>query len=138
MKKIIILITLIAVSAVTFGSTYSDGTYRGNFIDRDSNYNGEVQVNVQFDLENDIVKKASMRMLNFKGQNYMKDPKLKKEKEKYVSALNHLVGKNLEETMPDLYTPENIPMAGATVRGGKIRSAVQDGLNRGVYRLPKN
>lgn len=137
MKKIIVLITLIVVSAVAFGSTYPDGTYRGNFIDRDSNYNGEVQVNVQFDLEDDIVKKATMRMLNFKGENYLKDPKLEKEKDKYVSALNHLVGKNLKDTMPDLYTPGNIPMAGATVRGGKIRSAIQDGLNRGVYRLSK-
>ena len=138
MKKLFILVTLIVVSAITFGATYSDGTYRGNFIDRDSNYNGEVQVNVQFELENDIVKKVSIRMLNFKGQNYMKDSKLKKVKDKYIAALNHLVGKKLENTMPDLYTPDKIPMAGATVRGGKIRSAIQDGLNRGVYKLPKN
>lgn len=60
---IIFLLTLIVVSAATFGSTYLDGIYRENFIDRDSNYNGEVPVNVQFDLENDIVKKEESSKL---------------------------------------------------------------------------
>ncbi len=115
---------------------YEDGVYRGVFIDGDS-----IQVNVQFRLIEGVVAEASFRHLRRDD-----DYNLNAEEEPYRSviqqyqeALNHLVGKNLEKHLSDLYTPEEIVetevdgYTAATLRSSKIISAVRDALNRGVY-----
>ncbi len=115
---------------------YEDGTYRGIFADRD-----EIQVNVQFTLKDGIVTDARFRHLRG-DENYnldAEDDPNKSVVEMYVESLEYLVGKNLEEHLPDLYNPGQIVeteidgYTAATIRSSKIISAIRDGLNRGVY-----
>ena len=115
---------------------YENGVYRGVFIDGDS-----VQVNVEFELKDGVVQEASFRHLR-RDDNYH----LNAEEEPYRSvirqykeALDHLVGKDLETHLKDLYEPETIVTTevdgytAATLRSNKIISAIRDALNRGVY-----
>ncbi len=114
----------------------ADGTYRGAFVDGDT-----IQVNVEFTLENGIVTQAYFRHLRA-DDNYRLDAEHAPYRlvvEQYQEALRHLVGKDLRTHLADLYHPDRIVATevdgytSATVRSNKIRSAIQDGLNRGVY-----
>ncbi len=117
---------------------YPDGTYRGVFIDRD-----QVQVNVEFRLENGIMTRASFRHL-YGGAKYrlgVREEPFRSVVQQYQEALDHLVGKHLTTHLADLYTPEDIittevdGFSAATMRSSKILSAIQDALNRGPYSL---
>lgn len=123
--------------AVVAQVSYEDGTYRGTFSD-----SGYMQVGVQFKLENNIVKEAKFRHLEYKGIDYRKeetDQTIVGLKGQFEEALNYLVDKDIRENLADLYEPGNIvkenvdAFTGATVRSSKIISAIRDGLNRGVY-----
>ncbi len=116
---------------------HEDGTYRGVFLDED-----QIQVGVEFTLNNGLVTHAGFRHLDRGDGNYH----LATEEEPYRSviaqyqeALDHLVGKPLSEHLPDLYEPGRIVQTevdgytGATIRANKVLSAIRDGLNRGVY-----
>ncbi|MCW3489053.1 FMN-binding protein [Dethiobacter alkaliphilus] len=113
---------------------YDDGTYRGVFIDRD-----EVQVNVQFALTGNTVDEISFRHLAYGGTDYRtsEDETIQAIYQQYVEAAEHLIGNDIRETLPDLYTPDFVEdvdgFSGATIRANKIISAVRDALNRGVY-----
>ena len=133
MKKTLAILMMTGLMSLTAqGAEYRDGTYRGNFIDR-----GETQANVQFELKDDIVVGAKYRALAYRGHNYLENKKLSKERAKYEAALKSTIGKNINDALEDLYYPENIEMAGATVRSNKIRSSFQDALNRGAYKIVK-
>ncbi len=133
MKNKFLMISMLGLlSLATFASEYRDGTYRGNFFDR-----GEAQVNVEFKVKDNEVTEAKYRLLAYRGKNYLKDEALEVEKAKYEAALQSTVGKNVDEGLENLYYPENIEMAGASVRSNKIRSAMKDALNRGAYKLSK-
>lgn len=120
--------------------TYKDGTYRGIFMD-----SGEQQVGIQFKLKNNIVTEASFRVLAYKGIDYKSesaDEKIKALNSQYIELLNYLIGKDISISLEDLYSPANIvssqtvgvdTLSGATIRNGKVISAIRDGLNRGVY-----
>ncbi len=146
MKTVSVLSFAALMLAVIYGCTqpqagdharaYENGTYRGVFIDGDS-----IQINVELRIEEDIVKAAAFRHLR-RDENYHLDTK----EEPYISvvqqyqeALDHLVGKNINANLSDLYNPENIVSThvdgytAATLRSNKIISAVRDALNRGVY-----
>lgn len=122
--------------------TYSDGVYRGVFID-----GAEMQVNVDFELKANQVVAAKYRYLFYKGIDYRKeatDVKIMEMNKQYTELLNYLVGKDIRTAVKDLYVPGNIVkttavdgVTGATLRSGKIISAINDALNRGVYSLPK-
>lgn len=127
MKKIIFTICLLS-TITAFGATHRDGTYRGTFVSGQ-----ETQVEVQFDLKNDVVSKQKFRTLQYKGQDYLKNKDLEAEKAKYEAALNSTEGKNLTEGLEGLYSPDKIEKAGASVRATKIRAAIQNGVNSGVY-----
>lgn len=132
-KKKLILLTLAGLMSITaYAGVHRDGTYRGNFIDR-----GENQVTVEFKLENDIVTSAKYRGLTYRGTDYLKDEKVASMKAEHEALLTHLIGKNVDESIDDLYYPEDIEMAGATMRANKVRSAFKDGLNRGAYKPSK-
>ena len=131
MKKLILGL-LIATSITAVASTYQNGTYRGNFIDGQEN-----QVTVEFKLKDDIVTSAKYRNLFYKGEDYLKTDTLSKLKEQYDALLKYAVGKNVDEAMKGLYTPEKIELAGATIRSGKVRSAFKDGLIHEPYSLEK-
>lgn len=115
---------------------HEDGTYRGIFADGD-----KIQINVEFTLRNGIVKNARFRHLR-RDENYNIDSALEPYKsviEQYKESLEYLVGKNLQESLIDLYRPERIVTTevdgytSATIRSSKIISAIRDALNRGVY-----
>jgi len=118
--------------------SYENGTYRGMFADR-----GDIQVAVEYVLKDNKVEKISFRQLFHNGNNYRTEKdndlviKLRKQHEELI---NYLAGKDIRTSLRDLYTPEDIikteidGLSGATVRSGKIISAINDGLNRGIYK----
>lgn len=122
--------------AVVAEVSHEDGTYRGTFSD-----GGAMQVGVQFKLENNIVKEATFRHLEYKGIDYRKeetDQTVIALKGQYEELLNYLVDKDIRKDLTDLYEPGNFvedidTFTGATVRSSKVISAIRDGLNRGVY-----
>ncbi|MCR8916355.1 cytochrome b5 domain-containing protein [Marinobacter panjinensis] len=115
--------------------TYLDGTYRGNFIDR-----GQIQVSLQFRLENGHIKAMSYRHLVYGDENYLT---MEEGAELYpVLRQYQQISEHLEEApltaIFQLYQPGNVVddidgYSGATLRGSKVLSAIRDGLNRGVY-----
>lgn len=117
--------------------SYENGTYRGAFLD-----SGYMQVNVQFKLEDNIIKSISFRHLEYSGVNYLTEKENKTVlglKDQYQQLANHLIGKDIRDSLVELYKPANIvtnkvdAFTGATLRSSKIVSAVRDGLNRGPY-----
>ena len=61
--------------------------------------------------------------------------------EQYNDLAAYLVGKDVS-ALQDLYFPANITkdadtFTAATLRSSKLISAINDGLNRGLYALPK-
>lgn len=116
--------------------SYENGTYRGAFLDSD-----EMQVNVQFKLEDNIIKSISFRHLQYKGINYLTSEaaSIKGIKDQNQKLIDYLVGKDITESLKDLYRPGEIvtekvdTFTGATLRASKIISAIRDGLNRGIY-----
>ena len=128
MKKIILFSFLIC-GLSSFASEYRNGTYRGTFVSGQ-----ETQVEVQFDIKNDSVAKPKFRTLFYHGNDYLKNKDLKDERAKYEAALDSTEGKNVNEALESLYNPEDIPRAGASVRATKIRAAMQNAINSGVYK----
>lgn len=128
MKKILIVVGILSgISA--FAADHRDGTYRGVFVSGQ-----ETQTEVQFKLKNDIVSNTRFRTLQYKGKDYLKDKNLENIKNEYLAALKATEGKNINDAKEMLYSPEKIEMAGATVRASKIRAAMQNALNSGVYK----
>ena len=120
---------------------YEDGTYRGSFIDR-----GHIQVNLQFTLEDNTVDEIEFRHLAYRDTDYMEedeeDETIAGLRAQYEEAMNYLIDKDIRESLDDLYEPDEVitenevvadTFTAATVRTAKIRSAVRDALNRGVY-----
>ncbi len=146
MKKIFTIPVLIFLSFLTIacnkppavedGRVHEDGVYRGGFIDKDS-----IQVNVEFKLKDGVVTGASFRHLRRDGDYHLttEEEPYRSVVQQYEEALSHLVGKEIETHLSDLYEPQNIVTTkvdgytAATLRSNKIISAVRDALNRGVY-----
>lgn len=114
---------------------FDDGTYRGIFEDRDAE-----QVGIQFTLEGDVITEASFRHMYYGGDDYLEaeeDTPIAAFRDQYEQALEHLVGQSVD-AIDDLYEPGDFVddmdgFSGATIRGNKMASAMNDGLNRGVY-----
>lgn len=115
--------------------TYPDGRYRGTFSD-----SGYQQVGVQFYVEDNHISNLTYRVLFYGGEDYRR---MDESHQYYPVLLQHqqiaeyLEGKSLE-TLYDLFQPgsfiEDVDgFTGATIRANKVLSAVQDGLNRGLY-----
>lgn len=126
MKKILMLLTVIG--AVAYGAEYRNGTYRGVFVSGQ-----ETQVEVDFNLKDDKVEKPKFRTLFYKEQDYLKNKDLTKYKDEYEALLTYMTNKNVNEGMEALYTPGDIENAGATIRASKVRAAIKNALNSGVY-----
>ncbi|SFH83973.1 hypothetical protein SAMN05192551_103227 [Tindallia magadiensis] len=116
-------------------SGFNNGTYRGTYGDR-----GDQQVSVQFTLTDGVISNLGYRHLYYGEADYRQ---MDEEHPMYPVKLQHeqiasyLEGKTLED-LEDLYEPENFvedvdTFSGATIRANKVYSAIQDGLNRGVY-----
>ena len=138
MKKFLLALMLLgAVSAVAATksapkSQYPDGTYRGVYISGQ-----ETQVEVQFDLKNDVITDAKYRTLFYKGHNWLKEDDFIAKNDGYMKLLERITNKKIQDVMPTMYNSEEIEKGGATVREMKVRSALQYGLNVGPFKLPK-
>lgn len=131
-----VVLTFIPLSASDQARpSYKDGTYRGIFID-----SGGAEVVVQFTLQDNVVTNARYRLLQYSGKDFLK-PETASEKAlagQYFEVLEYLKGKDIREHLSDLHTPGDFitdvdVYSGATVRANKVRSAMQDALNRGLY-----
>lgn len=148
MKYFKVTVLVVIIAAWVFGYTslsmsssgqakknYENGTYRGVFIDR-----GGAEVVVQFALKDHIVTDARYRLLRYGNKDFRKpqnapDMALSGQ---YLELLEYLKGKDIREHINDFYSPEKFVknvdgFSGATIRANKIRSALQDALNRGAY-----
>ena len=138
MKKFLLALMLVgAVSAVAATksapkSQYPDGTYRGVYISGQ-----ETQVEVQFNLKNDVITDAKYRTLFYKGHDWLKEDDFIAKNDGYMKLLERITNKKIQDVMPTMYNSEEIEAGGATVREMKVRSALQYGLNVGPFKLPK-
>ena len=138
MKKFLLALMLVgAVSAVAATKSvpkaqYPDGTYRGVYISGQ-----ETQVEVQFNLKNDVITDAKYRTLFYKGHDWLKEDDFIAKNDGYMKLLERITNKKIQDVMPTMYNSEEIEKGGATVREMKVRSALQYGLNLGPFRLPK-
>lgn len=121
------------------GVNYDSGTYRGDFT-----FGGQ-QVVIEFDLKDNKFEKLSYRLLSYKGVDYKaaKEGKDKHVLDQFNGLLNYLKGKDIRTSLTALYHPALIvsdlgsgvdAVTGATVRSGKVVSAIQNALSRGVYK----
>jgi len=111
---------------------YPDGTYRGVYISGQ-----ETQVEVQFNLKNDVITDAKYRTLFYKGHDWLKEDDFIAKNDGYMKLLERITNKKIQDVMPTMYNSEEIEKGGATVREMKVRSALQYGLNVGPFKLPK-
>ena len=138
MKKFLLALMLVgAVSAVAATksapkSQYPDGTYRGVYISGQ-----ETQVEVQFNLKNDVITDAKYRTLFYKVHDWLKEDDFIAKNDGYMKLLERITNKKIQDVMPTMYNSEEIEKGGATVREMKVRSALQYGLNLGPFKLPK-
>ncbi|WP_315336100.1 hypothetical protein [Fusobacterium pseudoperiodonticum] len=138
MKKFLLALMLVgAVSAVAATKSvpkaqYPDGTYRGVYISGQ-----ETQVEVQFNLKNDVITDAKYRTLFYKGHDWLKEDDFIAKNDGYMKLLERITNKKIQDVMPTMYNSEEIEKGGATVREMKVRSALQYGLNVGPFKLPK-
>ena len=116
-----------------------NGRYRGVYED-----SGEQQVSVQFDLRDGAFTNVSFRHLQYRGEvyrNLAEDHHLYPVLVQHQQLAEYLEGKALAD-VADLYNPGDFlddidSYSGATIRANKVLSAIQDGLNRGIY-SPRN
>ncbi len=114
---------------------YADGRYRGTYGD-----SGEMQVSIQFDIEDNHISNISFRHLSYSGNDYRGaeegDP-LYEIAQQHIQAVDYLEGKPLEAIFElhdtSGYVDDVDTFSGATIRGNKIFSSIMDGLNRGIY-----
>ena len=138
MKKFLLALMLVgAVSAVAATKSapkaqYPDGTYRGLYISKQ-----DTEVEVQFDLKDDVITKITYRALQYKGHDWLKEDEYVAKNDGYMKLLERITNKKIQDVMPTMYNSEEIEKGGATVREMKVRSALQYGLNLGPFRLPK-
>lgn len=117
--------------------TLADGTYRGYYND-----NGIEQISVQFEVADNKFTAIVFRGINYKDGSYLAEEATDLQKSiaaQYQEAADYLIGKDIT-AFYDLYTPEGIVsdadvVTGATLRTSKFISAINDGMNRGVYKL---
>ena len=137
MKKFLLALMLLgAVSAVAATKAskaqYPDGTYRGVYISSQ-----ETQVELQFDLKNDVITSVKYRTLFYKGHDWLKEDEYVAKNGGYMKLLERITNKKTQDVMPTMYNSEEIEKGGATVREMKVRAALQYGLNIGPFKLPK-
>ena len=137
MKKFLLALMLLgAVSAVAATKAskaqYPDGTYRGVYISSQ-----ETQVELQFDLKNDVITSVKYRTLFYKGHDWLKEDEYVAKNGGYMKLLERITNKKIQDVMPTMYNSEEIEKGGATVKEMKVRAALQYGLNIGPFKLPK-
>ena len=137
MKKFLLALMLLgAVSAVAATKAskaqYPDGMYRGVYVSGQ-----ETQVEVQYELKDDVITSVKYRTLFYKGHDWLKEDEYVAKNGGYMKLLERITNKKIQDVMPTMYNSEEIEKGGATVREMKVRAALQYGLNIGPFKLPK-
>ncbi|WP_338952003.1 hypothetical protein [Fusobacterium nucleatum] len=131
MKKFLFALMLLgAISA--FAGQYPDGMYRGVYVSGQ-----ETQVEVQYELKNDVITSIKYRTLFYKGHDWLKENEYVAKNGGYMKLLERITNKKIQDVLPTMYNSEEIEAGGATVRESKVRSALQYGLNVGPLKLAK-
>ncbi|TVR31906.1 MAG: FMN-binding protein [Spirochaetaceae bacterium] len=150
---VVVLLIGLAVPVIVVGQSAQwpawdmrDGDYRGHFDDREHN------VSVQIRLENQEIVAVSLRWAYYRGVDYRAadDDPVAGIYQQHVEALEYLIGaRGVQEIVERTTYMEGSPsgpalnaistqdvdgFTAATIRSGKIGSAVRDALNRGRYR----
>ena len=117
---------------------HEDGTYRGGFYDR-----GDIQMVVQFTLEDEVITRANFRRLYHGGINYLNTEDATRQgiASQYQELLAAGIGQPIDAFIPQLYSPAELVtdqaevdgFTAATLRSNKLVSSMRDALNRGVY-----
>ena len=137
MKKFLLALMLLgAVSAVAATKAskaqYPDGMYRGVYVSGQ-----ETQVEVQYELKDDVITSVKYRTLFYKGHDWLKEDEYVAKNGGYLKLLERITNKKIQDVMPTMYNSEEIEKGGATVREMKVRAALQYGLNVGPLKLAK-
>ncbi|QQB74610.1 hypothetical protein I6H56_03910 [Fusobacterium canifelinum] len=137
MKKLLVTLMLLgAVSAVAatkpVKAQYPDGMYRGVYVSGQ-----ETQVEVQYELKDDVITSVKYRTLFYKGHDWLKEDEYIAKNGGYLKLLERITNKKIQDVLPTMYNSEEIEAGGATVRESKVRSALQYGLNVGPLKLAK-
>lgn len=137
MKKFLLTLMLLgAVSAVAATkpakAQYPDGMYRGVYVSGQ-----ETQVEVQYELKDDVITSVKYRTLFYKGHDWLKEDEYIAKNGGYLKLLERITNKKIQDVLPTMYNSEEIEAGGATVRESKVRSALQYGLNVGPLKLAK-
>ena len=131
MKKFLFVLMLLgAISA--FAGQYPDGMYRGVYVSGQ-----ETQVEVQYELKNDVITSIKYRTLFYKGHDWLKENEYVAKNGGYMKLLERITNKKIQDVLPTMYNSDEIQAGGATVRESKVRSALQYGLNVGPLKLAK-
>lgn len=134
MKKFLfslMLLGAVSVAAAT-KSQYQDGMYKGVYISGQ-----ETQVEVQYTLKNDVITSIKYKTLHYKGHDWLKEDEYIAKNAGYMSLLEKITNKKIQDVLPTMYNSDEIQAGGATVRESKVRSALQYGLNVGPLKLDK-
>ena len=137
MKKFLLALMLLgAVSAVAATKAskaqYPDGMYRGVYVSGQ-----ETQVEVQYELKDDVITSVKYRTLFYKGHDWLKEDEYVAKNGGYMKLLERITNKKIQDVLPTMYNSDEIQAGGATVRESKVRSALQYGLNVGPLKLAK-
>lgn len=138
MKRSLALLALLLASAFpAFAENYPDGIYRGFYYD-----GGIEQIAIQFELKDEVFISLIYRGVKYKDGDYMSEDASDAQKailHQYRQLSDYLIGKNVS-AIDDLYSPYDIvedldAVTTATMKSGKLISALWDGLNRHPYKI---
>lgn len=138
MKRIAtLMILLIAMALPAAAQEYADGIYRGFYYD-----GGIEQIAIQFELKDGKFDSLVYRGVKYKDGDYMSEDASDAQKailRQYRQLADYLVGKGVS-AIDDLYSPYDIvedldAVTTATMKAGKLVSALWDGLNRHPYKI---
>ena len=138
MKRISALTILLAALAFPAAAQeYADGIYRGFYYD-----GGIEQIAIQFELKDGRFDSLVYRGVKYKDGDYMSEDASDAQKailRQYRQLADYLIGKD-DSAIDDLYSPYDIvedldAVTTATMKSGKLISALWDGLNRHPYKI---
>ena len=94
MKKFLFALMLLgAISA--FAGQYPDGMYRGVYVSGQ-----ETQVEVQYELKNDVITSIKYRTLFYKGHDWLKENEYVAKNGGYMKLLERITNKKIQDVLP--------------------------------------
>lgn len=117
-------------------TNYIDGDYRGAYSD-----GGIEQLSVEFTLRDGLFESIRLNSVNYRDGNYLDADATRIQQQvasQYAEGADYLIGKPVS-AVSDLMdatavTSDRDAVTSATLRTGKLLSAVNDGLRRGAFR----